>query len=363
MERGLITVDWDRRWGDIIYCLREGDIPRENECVPFSGHVGLAGISGPIFLGRSSMKTVFRLFLAASLMALFAVSASAQLSKGFKGKVLDREGKPAVGVTVTFQDKSTKANRYETKTDEKGHYVYAGLPYSQDGYFISVKVGDLPEVQRLEKVKILDAVEVNFDMKKDIQVQEIKANPAAEAQDLYKLEDYEGALKKADQAILEGDNLKAAKFMKAACLLKLGRLDESAQAFEAYDVLYPGNVDVLGQLADLYDKKGDKEKADKYKKAFKEKGGQILGDTYNQGVAAFNSGDAKKAAELFQSAIKEDPADAEAHRELSKAYAQMGKYSLAVQELRTYLKMRPDAPDKDMWEQAIPTLSKLKDTN
>lgn len=296
-----------------------------------------------------------------ALALLVSLGASAQLSKGFRGKVLDREGKPVVGVTVVIQDKSSTTNHYETKTDERGHYIYAGLPYSADGYFVSVKVGDLPEVKKLEKVKILDPVELNFDMSKDITVEEVKASPASQAKELFGMEEYEGALEKANEALLQNDNVKAASFLKAACLLKLGRLDDALTAFESYNAKYPGDMNTLGQLADLYDRKGDKAKAEEYKKQFKAKGGQISGDTYNQGVQAFNAGDFAKAIESFQSAIKEDPNDADAHRELAKCYSSTGKYSKAVEELKTYLKMKPNAEDKATYEAAIKGLSALKD--
>jgi tetratricopeptide (TPR) repeat protein len=300
----------------------------------------------------------------AALALLISFGASAQLSKGFKGKVLDRDGKPVVGVTVFFQDKSNNVNHYETKTDEKGTYVYGGLPYSQDGFFISVKIGDLPEIKKFEKVKMLDQVEVNFDMRKDIQEvkkEEVKVSVATQAKDLYGMEDYEGALAKSNEAILQNDSPKAASFLKAACLLKLNRLDEAREAFEAYNVKFPGDTNVLGQLAELYEKKGDKAKADEYKKQFKAKGGQIQGDTYNQGVQAFNSGDFAKGIEAFQAAIKEDPKDADAHRELAKCYSSTGKYSKAVEELKIYLKMKPNAEDKATYETAIKGLSALKD--
>ena len=74
-----------------------------------------------------------------------------------------------------------------------------------------------------------------------------------------------------------------------------------------------------------------------------------------------DSGDFAKAIEAFQAAIKEDPKDAVAHRELAKCYSSTGKYSKAVEELKTYLKMKPDAEDKATYETAIKGLSALKD--
>lgn len=309
-------------------------------------------------------------FVGVAVLALLMAAASmADLSKGLKGRVLDREGKPIVGATILIQDKTSEAMKWETKTDEKGYWIYGGLSTNQDGYRVTLKAEGIPDIIKEAKVKVFDQVTVDFDLRKDLQLKEdkpAKASPIEEAISLFKLEDYEGALGKADESILQNDtpnNLKAAKKIKAVCLLRLGRVDEALDALEAYNTLYPGEVDILGELANCYAKKGDKAKADQYKKLFKEKGGKIEGDTYNQGVAAFNEGDMPKAIASFQASIAENPKEADAHRELAKCYAQTGKYSKAVEELKTYLKMKPDAEDKAMWEQAIPGLQKLKDTN
>jgi tetratricopeptide (TPR) repeat protein len=112
-------------------------------------------------------------------------------------------------------------------------------------------------------------------------------------------------------------------------------------------------------LAKLYALTGNAQKADFYKKKFKEKGGQVSGETYNAGVQALNSGDAKKAAALFAQAATEDPNDADAHREWSIALAQLGDYKGAIEQLKIYLKMKPDAVDAQQWKDAIVALEPL----
>jgi tetratricopeptide (TPR) repeat protein len=302
----------------------------------------------------------------AALTLLLTAAAFADLSKGIKGKVTGRDGKPVSGALITIKDKGAQNLKWETKTDERGSYLYGGLSTNQDGYLVTVKVEGLPEVTRDCKVKVFEQVEVSFDLRKDLEMKEdkkeTKVSAAAQAKDLYGMDSFEEALEKANEAILQNDNVKASSFLKAACLLKLGRLDEALSAFEAYNAKYPGDMNVLGQLAELYEKKGDKAKADEYKKQFKSKGGQVIGDTYNQGVKAFNEQKYDQAVDLFLTAIKEDSKDADAHRELAKCYSSQGKFSKAVEELKTYLKMKPNAEDKAMWEQAIPNLQKLKDT-
>ncbi|MCX7830086.1 MAG: tetratricopeptide repeat protein [Acidobacteria bacterium] len=298
------------------------------------------------------------------LMPLFAFS---QLTKGLKGKVVDREGKPVRDVTITIVDKSNSQNRYEIKTDKDGVYLYAGLPFSSEGYLVSVKVGDLPEVQKIIKVKMLEMVELDFDMRKDLIMQETKevvANPAADAQELFKAEDYQGAIEKADEYLKGEDkkNEKVVLLIKARSLGKLNRTDEELDTYLKYLELYPNSdmeKEAVGRVADLYQKKGDKANSEKYKKKFKELGGTIVAENYNKGVEKLNEGDAKGAIEYFKLAFVDDPNDPDAHRELARAYAQVGDYAGAVEQLKIYLKMKPNADDAEQWKQAIKALEPM----
>ena len=305
------------------------------------------------------MKTT-RVLCVAALAMLFCLSSWAQLSKGFRGKVLDRNGKPVAGVEVKFVDEANPSNHYETKTDQSGSFIYTGLPYTDKGYTVTVQLPGLPPVSKVSMVRMMDVTDLVFDMRKDVVVQQAKANPTAEAKNLFDMGDFEGAAAKADEAIKAGgENMKAAMLIKATSLARLDRTDEAIAAFEAYNKAYPGEVAVLGEMVKLYEKKGDKAKADECKKEFVAKGGMITGATYNSGVEALNKGDYEKAAGFFQKAIQEDPKDADSHRELARCLVQMGKYQETIDQLNTYLKMKPDASDAGVWKQAITGLEAM----
>lgn len=308
---------------------------------------------------RKSLMVLFLL-----LMPLFAFS---QLTKGVRGKVIDREGKPVAEATVKIVDKSNSQNHYEAKTDKDGIYLYAGLPFSSEGYLVSVKVGDLPEVQKIVKVKMLEMVELDFDMRNDLVVQETKevvSNPAVDAQELFKNEDYQGAIEKADEYLKGEDKTyeKIVLLIKARSLGKLNKTDEELQTYLKYLELYPNSdmeKEAVGRVADLYQKKGDKANSEKYKKRFKELGGTIVAENYNKGVEKLNEGDAKAAIDYFKLAIADDPNDPDAHRELARAYAQTGDYAGAVEQLKIYLKMKPNAEDAQQWKDAIKALEPM----
>ncbi len=409
------------------------------------------------------MKVAFRFAILGALTFLVAAAASAQLAKGFRGKVLDMGGKPVAGATVSLTDESNPGNHYDVKTDDHGEYIQIGIPYSEKGYEVSVHLPGMPVLGMIAKPKLMTLTDLTFDPRKcvgfqgtvndkggrplsnvtvtitnlddeahpfttktdskgfykktdlpysdkgykltaqipgeaplskslavppqmvgqadsqaegpihqvAVMVADLKfgapeegstgtsqtASQTAEAKQMYDLGDYEGALAKADEAIASKDtdkeSLKAAKLIRATCLKKLDRTDEAIAAFEDYNKDNPGNVNVLGELYNLCEKKGDKAKAEMYKKEFQAKGGQVQGATYNEGVNALNDGNAEKAVTLFQAAIKENPADPDSHRELARSYAQLGKFPETIEELKIYLKMKPNADDAETWKQAI----------
>lgn len=407
------------------------------------------------------MRVTLRVLGVAAIALLLAVGASAQLSKGFRGRVVDMGGKPLAGVTVTFQDQANAGNHYTVKTDDHGDYTQIGLPYTDKGYTITAQIPGMSEMGMTIKPKLMDILELIFDPRrcvglqgtvKDKQGQVVSnatltivnladethpftvkadskgffhktelpysdkgyridcqipgeqplsrnfsmpaqmigvperdpqggtpifqmvvldlsfdfANPtqsgaggapvaskAADAQQLFKMADYEGALGKADEAIAANDNTKEAMLIKATSLERLDRDDEALAAFEAYNKAYPGDVNIVGEMYKLADKKGDKTKAEAYKKEFLAKGGKISGQIYNDGVKALNEGNATKAADFFKQAIKENPNDPDAHRELARCYAQTGDFQGTIDELNIYLKMKPNASDAETWKQAI----------
>lgn len=397
------------------------------------------------------MRFLGKILVAGCLAFLFSVGSWAQLTKGFRGKVVDMNGKPVVDAKAVMEDEANPQNHYEVKTDSSGYFVQTGLPYSDHGYKITVEAPGLPPMIKIEKPQLMTLLDLSFDPRKGVGIQGTvkdktgkivsgakitivnlgdEAHPmsvttdgkgnyrkadlpftdkgykvtaeipgeqpstksisvsqiasldvsfnfgsseepavaaggssaASEAKQLYEMADYEGALGKADEAIAKDqdpNNLKVAKLIKASALEKLDRTDDAIKAYEAYDTAYPGSVDVLGSLARLYEAKGDKAKAEAYKKEFQAKGGKVTGETYNSGVRAYQAGDFQKATDLFERAIKEDPNDADAHRELARSLVQLQKYQETIDQLKIYLKMKPNADDAATWQGAITGLEAM----
>ena len=73
------------------------------------------------------IKKIIRTLAVSVLLALAAVSALAQSGK-IEGDVKNDKGEPVVGAEVEIVRTDIKGN-YPVKTDKKGHYLHAGVPY------------------------------------------------------------------------------------------------------------------------------------------------------------------------------------------------------------------------------------------
>lgn len=282
----------------------------------------------------------------------------------FHGTVKDQDGTLLANTKVTATNLDDETKVFETKTDGKGEYQIENLPFSGKGYKLTLyREGKDPFVQTFQIAQV-GVLNIPLDLSQ-AQVQqtqvETKPSPALEARDLYSLQEYEGAIAKAEEAILtdDPDSQKAGLLIKGKSLDALGRNGDALTTFEAYLKLDPQNQDVVGVLLRLAEAVGDKAKVAEYEKQYTALGGKIAGKSYNKGVDALNAGKPKEAAALFAKAIEEDPNDAEAHRELATCKAQLGDFAGTIKHLEIYLKMKPDASDAEQWRQAIQQLKPL----
>jgi hypothetical protein len=78
---------------------------------------------------------------------------------------------------------------------------------------------------------------------------------------------------------------------------------------------------------------------------------------YKRGNERLLAGDAAGALEAFGEAIAADPHLAAAHRGLGLAHAQLGHRAPAQRSLRTYLRLAPTAPDRDLIQSRLRLLA------
>jgi hypothetical protein len=79
---------------------------------------------------------------------------------------------------------------------------------------------------------------------------------------------------------------------------------------------------------------------------------------YEHGNALLFAGDGKGAIAAYRDAVKNAPSDPIGFRGLGLAYEQQGEPALAIRALRRYLKLAPDAPDRELISKRIDKLSK-----
>src|SRR5262249_46296563 len=162
------------------------------------------------------MKLVSKILPLLVVAMLFAIPAFSQTGN-ISGKVLDNDGKPMNGVTISI-DRQGIAQHFEVKTNNKGEYLHAGLPTGQ--YRVSV-------LQDKKNLMTNDNVRVTFggDTKTDFDLRNAKAagagGPAVSDEEKKKIAE-EKAKAEATKASFEGGiaALKSKNYDEAIRLFK-----------------------------------------------------------------------------------------------------------------------------------------------
>jgi tetratricopeptide (TPR) repeat protein len=287
------------------------------------------------------------LFAACLVVAFLAAPFAFGQTGTARGRVLDEQGQPLAEVKVDIDYQGGVTRHMETKTNKKGEYIQVGLPpgvyrftASKEGFqsgYIEQKVslGDsttLPEM----KLKTMEA-----------------ARKAAG-----------GGV---DTAQLQAD------FKAAATLLQEGKLDESEAAFKAlagkapsipeihYNLgliaskkkdyptaeasfkraieLRPSYGDAYSQLADVYNKSGQPDKANEVLAQASEGGDPSV--LFSQAVMLLNAGKLDEAQAAFKKVEAADPNNAEVHYHLGTIALNQGKTDECIAQLEKYVAASP----------------------
>lgn len=235
---------------------------------------------------------------------LLAGSAWAQTTMA-EGDVKGTDGQPVKGAIIAF-DRTDMKGHYETKSDKKGHFIHAGLPYGKYDVTCSIN-GQVMDKVNAVQTKYGDTTTVDFDLQKTA------AAHAAQQQ-------------AAQQAAQTG---------QASTDVERGMSKEQKAQYEA-------------QL---------KQRSEAMKK------NKALNDAYNAGQDALKAGEAetdktKKAAD-FQTAVDKfnqagqiDANQVAIWNSLGEAYAGLGKtqtgddqtksYDAAIDAYKKSIAMKPD---------------------
>src|SRR5438128_2876027 len=107
------------------------------------------------------MKLVSKILPILVVAMLVAIPSFAQTGN-ISGKVVDTDGKPMTGVTISI-DRQGITQHFEVKTDNKGQYLHAGLPTGQ--YQVTVMRDGKKVMTMPGAVRFGGDTAVDFDLK------------------------------------------------------------------------------------------------------------------------------------------------------------------------------------------------------
>jgi tetratricopeptide (TPR) repeat protein len=301
---------------------------------------------------------------------LLAVPAFAQ-NGSLTGKVIDKEGKPGAGITVSI-DRKEISGHFEVKTDNKGAFFHAGLPTGT--YKVSLmQNGTALTFADNVRVTFGGTTPVDFDLSK-----QAAQAPGITAEQQAKIDAEKKAAEDTKAAFTNGlAALQAKQYAEASTLLKeaadkdptqhvifanLGEALSGArkypEAIDAYKKAIELKPDEFGYYNNLGIAQGNAGQVDDaiatLKKASEINPTQAPQAYYNLGAVLSNKGRTKDAAEAFKQAIALKPDMSQAYLQLGISYfgnpATMGE---AVPVLEKFLTMNPNATDKETATQLI----------
>ncbi len=262
------------------------------------------------------------LLCVAPVLLFFAGVSSAQTTV-MQGKVVGEDGKPLVGAVLKIE-RTDITGHYKVKTNKKGEYIYAGLPYGK--YKVTLEVdGRDRDFQSGVQTTITGPVDVNFNLE-EVKKKQDALQHAAEAGQL--TDDQKRQLSPEAKAALE----KQVKEQQAAmaknkalndtynagmAAMQAKQYDTAAESFAKAAEVDPKQVAVWGQLAEAYSK---------------------LAETK---TGAEQDAANAKAIEAYQKAIELKPDDATVRNNFALALVRAKKLDEALAELNKAAQMDP----------------------
>jgi tetratricopeptide (TPR) repeat protein len=290
---------------------------------------------------------------ALAFVVLLAMSVAPALAQSVvRGKVVDGQGKPVDGATITFEQQGTNAKR-DTKTDKKGEFLQIGLASgtwkitaNKQGVGTASSQGQVSQGRPVELTLTLAPAGAAGPAAGD-------AKAAAELQALATAASAAAQAGNYDEAITKYNELIAKVPTCAECFLQLGNAQAAKKNYTEAETAYRQSIavretaDAYNGLVKIYN---DQKKFDLAAEAGGKAaslsatagGGGNAEATYNQGVVLFNAGKFAEAKTQFESATKSDPSMALAHYYLGMASLNGGDLASASSAFEAYLKLDPE---------------------
>lgn len=317
---------------------------------------------------------------------------------GIEGEVRDQQGSAMAGVTVEIV-RTDIAGHYEVKTNDKGYYIYMGLPAGgatydirilRDGNLIyqlrgirantgeikrvdidlqkerALQEGQLSEEQKQQREKARQAAQKFESMKENFALGlELLRNPSAETICSARCPDAKSAdhvsCVAACREEISGGDLKQMAYAEAIAALErardadarqmavwanlarayemAGQDDKSIEAYQKAIELKPDEAALYNNLGQVYVKQGNLQEAEKVFTKAADLDPQRAGAFfYNLGVTYYNAGNLPAAVTPLQKAVEIDPNRADAYYLLGVCLYNQAEFKQEGKEWVTILK-------------------------
>ncbi|MBI4887373.1 MAG: tetratricopeptide repeat protein [Acidobacteria bacterium] len=286
------------------------------------------------------------------LLVVLAVSAPVAAQSVVRGKVLDSQGKPVEGATVSIE--ATESNRKaQVKTNRNGEFMQIGLPSGR--YNVTATKDNLKQVLPATISQGMP-VELAFQLSPASGLTPEQAKAQAETQAMAQQAIEAMRAGRDDEAIQKFNEIVAKIPTCSDCYYNLGvayskkqQFTEAEASFVKATELAPNNADAYTGLANVYNaqKKFDLAQQASGKAAELAGAGGGGGSAealYNQGVILWNAGKFADAKEQFEKAVQADPKMSMAFYQLGMANLNLGQVPAARQAFEGYLKADPSGP-------------------
>jgi tetratricopeptide (TPR) repeat protein len=300
-----------------------------------------------------------RVASAIAVLGLFVLvaTATAQGWRGpgrAKGVVLDPEGKPVVGATVTIEwSENEGGGPKPAKSDDKGRWTFMGLvpgpwrlkieaegfqPFDDD---IQVYGGSAPETLRATLTPIPKEVLAAEEERKRVEA----ANTVLqEGNTLAGAGDYAGARVAYEQALQKVDQTKQPEILSAiaSTYIQEQKPDEGIKHLEQALAIDPDNVTALRLMVSVLAAQGRDADAEKYLQRLPKEATLDVSTQLNLGIMRYNEGKLEEAGRIFETVLAQNPDRAEAYYFAGLVHLNQQRNDQALERFKKFLQLAPD---------------------